>query len=72
MATTRSSARTGTAIQNTHEDVLTDQDALCVGSLTNTFAAVSTVEDLCAVLENGSGFGDGAYFQGVCQGRARS
>jgi hypothetical protein len=53
---------------NTHEDVLTDQDALCVGSLTNTFAAVSTVEDLCAVLENGSGFGDGAYSKECVKG----
>jgi hypothetical protein len=44
---------------NTHEDVLTDADAACVAALTDTFAGISTVEDLCAVLESSGGSGDG-------------
>jgi hypothetical protein len=45
---------------NTHEDALTDADAACVAGLTDTFAGISTVEDICAVLEDNSGSGDGA------------
>jgi hypothetical protein len=35
-----------------HHDFLTDQDAQCVGSLTCTFQGISTVADICAVLED--------------------
>jgi uncharacterized repeat protein (TIGR01451 family) len=37
--------------QNAHSgDSLSDADAACVGELTQTFAGISTVSDLCAVL----------------------
>jgi len=37
--------------QNAHSgDSLSDADAACVGALTTTFAGISTVADLCAVL----------------------
>ena len=37
---------------NAHSgDSLTDADALCVGALTDTFAGISHVSDICAVLE---------------------
>jgi hypothetical protein len=35
-------------------DALTDADAACVGALTATFAGISTVADICAVLEPSS------------------
>jgi hypothetical protein len=44
---------------NTHEDALTNADAACVGGLTDTFAGITTVEEICAVLENNGGSGDG-------------
>jgi len=49
----------GRANTNSHSDVLTDADAVCVGGLTRTFAGISTVLDLCAVLEDHGGSGDG-------------
>jgi hypothetical protein len=49
----------GQSHPNTHEDVLTDADATCVGSLTDTFGGISTVGELCAVLEDKGGSGDG-------------
>jgi len=44
---------------NTDEDVLTEADAVCVGSLTDTFTGIATVEELCTVLEAKGGTGDG-------------
>src|SRR6185436_17244525 len=44
----RKLCKDGHSHPKTHEDVLVDADAACVGALTDTFAGIATVEDLCA------------------------